>query len=163
MRAGQQPERDSQGPRLFLRIKHPTLDPREITETLQLEPEQTISAGAEIAGGVRRLHSQSYWIAELAITPSGELVKRFQAAVRDLQSLDKNELLAVAGGTEWDARIYTRLKPLEHPEQRAFLQKILREGGSIALLVDRGEERSPFTIRRTLAKLAEFGIELEVD
>lgn len=123
------------------------MDPREITDTLAIEPLQTLACGSSVEGAVRRLHTESYWIAQLE--PALEL--------------EKEDLLALGGGSEWDTRILLQLKELQAAKPRALLQQIIREGGSVALLVDRGEQRSPFVIKRALAKLAELGIELEID
>lgn len=165
MRARLQSKRDPQDSRLFLRIKHPTMDPREITHALAIEPTQTITAGLAVSAGVRRMHSESYWIAQLPSASMRELTENYRAGIQNfsLSGLKKEELLALGSATEWDVRIILRLKEFEIEPRRAFLQKIIREGGSVALLVDRGEERSPFVIKRALARLAQLGIDLEVD
>ena len=142
MTARPQQQRDPQGPQIFLRIRHPTLDPREITHALAIEPLQTVACGASVEGAVRRLHSESYWIAQLPA---------------------KEDWPALAGGGEWDHRILLQLKEFVAEKPRAFLQQVIRGGGSVTLLVERGEQRSPFVIKQALAKLAELGIELEVD
>ncbi len=72
-------------------------------------------------------------------------------------------MLALVGATEWDARILFRLKELQLDTNQKFLQQIVGEGGSISLLVDRGDQRFPFAIKRALPQLAQLGIELEVD
>lgn len=165
MTARPQQQPDSEAPELFLRIRHPSMDPREITRALAIEPIETVACGSSLQGAVRRLHSESYWIAQLPMSSMHELVAKYRGGVRDLSQLkiDKEDFLTLAGGTEWDTRILLQLKELEAEQPRAFLQQILREGGSVALLVDRGEQRSPFAAKRCLAKLAELGIELEID
>lgn len=154
-----------QNPQMFLRIRHPTLDPREITTALGIEPLQTVACGTSVEGVVRRVHSESYWIAQLPTSSVHELVEKYRGGVRDLSivQLSREDALALGGGTEWDSRILLQLKELTRGEPRAFLQQVIREGGSVALLIERGEQRSPFVIKRALAKLAELGIELEVD
>jgi hypothetical protein len=141
------------------------MDPREITRTLAIEPIQTLACGASVEGAVRRLHTESYWIAELPTTSMHELTERYRGGTRELSTLNlnKEDLLSLLGGSEWDTRILLQLRELQAEKPRALLQQIIREGGSVALLVDRGEQRSPFAIKRALAKLAELGIELEVD
>jgi hypothetical protein len=165
MKARSQPNQNPQEPRLFLRIRHPTMDPREITSALAIEPIQTIAVGAVTESGVRRLHSESYWIAQLPITSMRELVEGYRAGglKQTTPAASKEELLTMVGATEWDARILFRLKELELDANHRFLQRVIGEGGSVALLVDRGEQRFPFAIKRSLAKLAQLGIELEVD
>ncbi|WP_129776817.1 hypothetical protein [Peristeroidobacter soli] len=142
------------------------MDPREITRALAIEPIQTIAAGAVTESGVHRLHSESYWIAQLPIASMSELVEGYRAgglsAAPALPS-NKEELFALVGATEWDARILLRIKELRLDANQKFLQQLIIEGGSIALLVDRGEQRFPFVIKRALPKLAQLGIELEID
>lgn len=165
MTARPQQQSDSEEPQMFLRIRHPTLDPREITQALAIEPLQTVACGSSVEGAVRRLHSESYWIAQLPSSPMRELASKYRASVRDLSPLamQKEDWPALTGGSEWDHRILLQLKELVAEKPRAFLQQVIREGGSVTLLVERGEQRSPFVIRQALAKLAELGIELEVD
>lgn len=164
MKARPQPKQNPQEPRLFLRIRHPTMDPREITRALAIEPIQTIAAGAVTESGVHRLHSESYWIAQLPIASMHELVEGYRAGtLSPALPASKEELLALVGATEWDARILLRLKELQLDANHQFLQQVVSDGGSIALLVDRGEQRLPFVIKRALPKLAQLGIELEVD
>jgi hypothetical protein len=164
MTARPQQQRDPQGPQLFLRIRHPSMDPREVTRALAIEPIQTLACGTSVEGSVRRLHTESYWIAQLPAPSMHELVEKYQGGARELStSLKQEDLLAHTGSSEWDARIMLQLRELQAEKPRALLQQVLREGGSVALLVERGEERSPFVIKRALAKLAELGIELEVD
>lgn len=165
MTARPQQQRLSQTPQLFLRIRHPTLDPREITQALAIEPIQTVACGSSVEGVVRRLHSESYWIAQLPTASMRELLEKYRGGVRDLSmvQMNKEDLVALGGGTEWDVRILLQLKDLTAETSLTFLQQVIREGGSVALLIERGEQRSPFVIKRALAKLAELGIELEVD
>jgi hypothetical protein len=165
MTARPQQQRDPQGPQVFLRIRHPTLDPREITRALTIEPLQTVACGSSVEGAVRRVHSESYWIAQLPTSPVHELVSKYRGGVRDLSPLAirKEDWPALAAGSEWDLRILLQLQEFVAEKPRAFLQQVIREGGSVTLLVERGEQRSPFVIKQALAKLAELGIELEVD
>jgi hypothetical protein len=154
MTARPQQQRLPDDPQLFLRIRHPSLDPREITRALAIEPIQTVPCGS----------SESYWIAELPTSPVRELLAKYQG-VRGLSNirLNEEEAPALVGGTEWDHRILLQLKALTAEKPRGFLQKLIREGGSVTLLIERGDQRSPFVIKRAMATLAELGIELEVD
>jgi hypothetical protein len=165
MKASSKPQQDLETPQLFLRIRHPAMDPAEITRMLAIEPIETIAAGAVTESGVRRLHSESYWIAQLPVTSMHELAEKYRAGMSLLptMSVNKEELLSLVGASEWDVRILAKLKDLETGANREFIQRIIGEGGSVALLVSRGDQRAPFVIKRSLAKLAQLGIELEVD
>jgi hypothetical protein len=143
----------SNSPQLFLRIRHPTLDPREITQALAIEPIQTVPCGS----------SESYWIAELPASPVREMLAKYRGVQGFSNTrLNEEEAPTLVGDTEWDHRILLQLKALTAAKPRGFLQKLIREGGSVTLLIERGE-RSPFVIKRAMATLAELGIELEVD
>lgn len=165
MKARSQPKQNLDTPQLFLRVRHPAMDPAEITRMLDIEPIETIAAGAVTESGVRRLHSESYWIAQLPTDSMHELAEKYRAGMSLLptMSVNKEELLTLVGASEWDVRILTKLKELETDMNREFIQRITGEGGSVGLLVSRGEQRAPFVIKRSLAKLAQLGIELEVD
>lgn len=154
MTARPQQQRLPDEPQLFLRIRHPSLDPREITRALAIEPIQTVPCGS----------SESYWIAELPTSLVRELLAKYRG-VPGLSNirLNEEEAPALVGGTEWDHRILLQLKALTAEKPRGFLQKLIREGGSVTLLIERGDQRSPFVIKRAMATLAELGIELEVD
>ena len=149
---------------LFMRIKHPSLDPATISATLGVEPEQTIAAGSDVSRtGVRRLHSESYWIAKLPTTSVTELSEssRERLVNESATAVTKEDLLAMMGAAEQDVRIAMRLKPFElHKE---FFQRINAEGGSITLIVDRGESLEPIVLKHSLKKMADLGIALEVD
>jgi hypothetical protein len=167
---------------LCLRITHPTIDPTEITRRLELEPEHTINAGADISGdGVRRLHTESYWIAELSMptleamraaalaapaekTGRGKTTRKQQEQqILGMQfvSLSKEDLPFITGAKGYDIFIFACLKRLE--SQRKFLQKINQEGGSITLLIQRRDHDRPVSMKQTLGRLADLGIELEID
>lgn len=65
---------------MYLRIKHPALHPDEITETLQVQPEEIRAAGASTTrGGIQQVHSESYWIAALPFSTLADLLERIQA------------------------------------------------------------------------------------
>jgi hypothetical protein len=168
MKAGAKALEQSSGPQLFLRIKHPSLDPASISEALGIEPEQAIAAGSALSSaGVRRLHSESYWIAKLPTPSIRQLAERLRERLGEgllsdaLPPLSKDDLLATMGATEQDVRISMRLKRFE--PHKEFFERINAEGGSITLIVDRGESLDPVVLKHSLKKLAELGIALEVD
>lgn len=162
MKADPQRKAELDRPRLFLRIRHPVLDPRQITDTLAMQPLQTIAAGAVVAGGVRRLHTESYWIAELTAPSLHEQYEQGKQVGVGF-GLSKERLLDFNRGTEWDVRILLCLGALESAARQSFLRQVAVEGGSVTLLISRGSDPSPISIRRSLAKLAQFGIDLEID
>lgn len=148
---------------IFLRIKHSSLDPAEITQNLDMQPEQTIAAGANVSStGVRRLHNETYWIARLPSISTAELVGRFsETALEDFAPrMRKEELVQLIGASEHDMRILLRLKRFEANQD--FFDRINREGGSVTLIVDRDDPDQPVVLRHALKKLVALGIALEI-
>ena len=153
---------------MFLRIKHPTLDPDTITETLGLEPEECIKAGttASKTGG-RRLHCESYWIAELTVPSPAEMAHwetgapgaQLAGGISAQQS--RVEAKHLLNATEYDFLILGWLKRLEG--KQAFFAELDRGGGSATLLVQRQDQSAPISLRGSLGKLAALGIGLEID
>lgn len=150
---------------LFLRIKHPSLDPADISAALDIEPEEAIAAGPQVSSsGVRRLHNETYWIARLATVSFADMAARIREGkhqVELMSQFNRQEILGLMGASTHDMSILMRLKRLER--KREFFGRVNRDGGSVTLLVDRGEREQPVVLNRCLAKLAELGIALEVD
>jgi hypothetical protein len=152
---------------MFLRIKHPTLDPDTITETLGLEPEECIKAGTTASKtGSRRLHSESYWIADLTVPSLAEMARweldapeAFTRGVFPQQG--RVELKQLVGATEYDFFILGWLRRLE--SKQAFFNEVNQAGGSATLLIQRNDENAPISLRKSLRKLDELGIGLEID
>jgi hypothetical protein len=152
---------------MFLRIKHPTLDPDTITETLGLEPEECIKVGttASKTGG-RRLHSESYWIADLTV-PSLSDLTRWEIDISGSQltaafpQQSRAEVKHLLNATEYDFFILGWLKRLEG--KRSFFEELNQSGGSATLLIQRNDQNAPVSLRRSLARLDALGIGIEID
>jgi hypothetical protein len=148
---------------LFIRIKHPSLAPAEISKMLDMEPEEAVAAGpCESSTGVRRLHSETYWIARLPTKSLAELVQGFRKGMIDLSttpSLTKEEVMEMTSASIHNGPISAALRRFDSVQD--FFTRINREGGSVTLIVDRGEQ--PIFLKHALKKLAAFGIALELD
>jgi len=63
---------------IFLRIRHPGIDPARITRTLGIEPQHTWTAGESRRGpageALEGVHRESYWMARLMEEPQLALV-----------------------------------------------------------------------------------------
>ena len=148
---------------IFLRVKHPTMDPAEITEALGIEPEHSVHAGpAASRSGVQRLHSESYWLARLPMRSFHEMVLgvRTLSPPNALPTFSKEKLIKLGDATQYDVYILDALQQLT--PKKAFLQQLNRQG-SIALLIQRPEHSSPLSLCASLTRLAELGITLEID
>ena len=141
---------------LSLRIRHPAIDPREISDALELEPEHCFRAGdprtAATESGRLGQHTQSYWLASLSVEPwlsPSEPALLDPAAAKNLK----------VWGIEGVLLYFVRRLNMHH----SFLQRIQSEGGDISLLL--GLERdsaSDFTLPVSLARLlAQSGISIE--
>lgn len=154
---------------MFLRIKHPSLDPDTITETLGLEPEECIKVGTSASkSGGRRLHSESYWIADLTVPSLAELarwegespgVTRLSGGVFSQQA--RIELKQLLDATEHDFLILGWLKRFEN--KQAFFKELNQAGGSATLLIQRNDQSIPISLRRSLGELDALGIGVEID
>ncbi|MEP6886410.1 MAG: hypothetical protein ABJC66_16800 [Gammaproteobacteria bacterium] len=159
---------------LSLRIRHPAIDPQEITAALGLEPEHCFRAGdsrpTRSKGGIAAQHTQTYWLAPVSpeswpdpIEPAFLVAMAeknpprkgavpaevFQAASRDLRSR----------GVE--AVLFLFLQRLN--AQHVFLQRIHAEGGDAALIiVIERESAVDFTLPVAVTRLlVQLGVSIE--
>lgn len=134
---------------LSLRVRHPAIDPQEISGALGLEPEHCFKAGdsrpTRSKGAVAAQHTQTYWLAPVSpeswpdmIEPAGNLRTRGIEGV-----------------------LFPFLQRLS--AQHSFLQKIQAEGGDVALiLVIERESAADFTLPVGVARLlVQLGISIE--
>jgi hypothetical protein len=152
----------------FLRVKHPTIDPKEITERLELTPEYANMAGAAVsASGVKKLYSESYWLASIPIPSWKDLAAK---VVHDADLPSRSILLrpklpsmrlAHAAGTH-DALMMMWLRTIE--TRSAFVKKIVDEGGSVTLVMQRADRNTPLSFGPALLRcLADLEIGIEID
>jgi hypothetical protein len=145
---------------LSLRIRHPSLDPEEITRALGVEPAHSFRAGAPRSSGKpASAHTQSYWLGALPpIASSAALAlpedRWSEVAQKQLTAATKNLGWALA----FNAGRFCKL----HAE---ILRRIRAEGGEVTLLVTTfGAEASSFTLAPEASQLfGELGIALEFD
>jgi hypothetical protein len=148
---------------LFLRIKHPSMDPADITAAFGIEPEHTVHAGpAASRSGARRLHSESYWLARLQSQGLQERIRNLRSFSPQtaMTSLTKERLSQFRDSTQYDMYIVDVLLSLA--ANKPFLLELNREG-STTLLVQREDRSVPLALRTSLALLSELGIALEID
>lgn len=154
--------------RLFLRIKHPDIDPAEISRALEVEPEHAHQAGATVSSsGVRKIHSETYWLAELPVSSVKELWG--QLPLRPIGQPSHAhvppsvaELRSAQASGLYDLQLSLSLVKLE--TRRAFLQRIVAEAGTVTLVLQRADRNAPMTIGPGLARrLADLEIRLEID
>jgi hypothetical protein len=152
---------------LSLHIRHPALDPQEISREMQWQPVESFAVGqpCKSSAGIglaKRLHSESYWVATLDV--------QFFARHRPTGLGESGTGLS----TEMTEEIFRRIATSESPEQFVtlacssllrhtnFFQRVRSTGGSAKLIVTMAEPTlrlSPEVSRR----LADLGITLDAE
>jgi len=124
-----------------LRVRHPTLDLRVLTETLGLEPVHSWTAGeprrSQSGAPLGGLHRDSYWSASL---PS-----------------------QLTGPSTMPLELFLSQQLLQLSRRREFLSGLQADGGAISLLIELSPvANAAVTISSAIArKLAELNIEVE--
>lgn len=150
-------QRSSVAPtRIHLRVKHPKLDPKEITRVLSMTPEHTLDAGRSAVSTA----AESYWIAPLNLAgleepwskvsePGDDFGDNALRPFPPLQMLSDESIVGFA------------LRRLQSHQR--FFRSIADEGGTATLLINVNKAGS-MTIPPSLArKLADLGLTLELD
>jgi hypothetical protein len=172
---------------LYLRVKHPSLDPVTISKALNIQPEHAVCAGESTSkSGKVRLHSESYWLAKL---PSARLVpfptellnddkelaatasaaeklaiqkRHFESTAFAYQGLSKDELLELIGASPFELLIMPWLRKLNSEE--VFFKALRSGGGSAAIVVQIHNAEHSLRLRPNLTRqLAQVGIDLEIE
>jgi hypothetical protein len=149
---------------LSLRIRHPSMDPADISKELRIEPEHSFRAGQprhSKSGLVpAAVHSESYWLAPLnpaswlGNPPFGEALK---LAITQ-KHIDAAIAQNLTGALGLCAMRFTKT----HAE---LLGTIRSEGGEISLLVTLSSAAvNTFSLRPELSRMfGEIGITLEFE
>jgi hypothetical protein len=174
MEARKLPEAEATPIQLSLRIRHPAIDPKDITVSLGLEPEHCFMAGESRAtrsrSRVAAQHTQTYWLAPVSLESWPDPIEpSFLAAIAErnpaLRGAVSAEAMQAASGDLRARGIESVLflflqRLIAH---HAFLQKIQAEGGDVALImVIERESAADFTLPATLIRLfVQLGISIE--
>jgi hypothetical protein len=158
----------------LLRIRHPAIDPGEISSSLDLEPEHCFKAGDSRAARAEGLfsgrHAQSYWLAPLSVEswadPSEPTFlaaiaardpdRNFALPAENLQAASRNLRSSSVEGS-----LFLFLQRLN--TRHSFLQRIQAEGGDVTLImaIER-ESAADFTLPAAAAGLlVHLGISIE--
>jgi hypothetical protein len=130
---------------LSLRIRHPSIDPAEISRELQLQPEHSFRAGEPRTSSsglaATALHAESYWLASL---------DPFSAQAPAMMGVDSALALCA---TQFGRR------------HAPFFQRLLAEGGEVCLLIELSPDAvGSFSITPAIARaMADLGIALEFE
>lgn len=160
---------------LLLRIRHPAIDPEEISATLDLEPEHCFKAGDSRAARAEGLfsgrHTQSYWLAPvsdevwadpieptfLAAIAARDPNRVFAPSAENLQATASRNLRS--RGIEGLLLVFLHRLNARH----SFLQRIQTEGGDATLIIAmERESAADFTLPVAVAGLlVHLGISIE--
>jgi hypothetical protein len=146
---------------LSLRVRHPSIDPAEISNELQLQPEHSFRAGEPRTSGsglkATALHAESYWLGALSPLATSFAAQEPSTGIEGLRTR-AGQLLGL------DAALSMCVTQLAR-RHAAFFNRIVAEGGQIGLLVELSpEEVRSFSIPPAIGRsLAELGITLEFE
>ena len=174
MGARQQSEAAATPIQLSLRVRHPAIDPEEISAALGLEPEHCFKAGdsrvVRSASRTTGRHTQTYWLAPISpeswadpVEPAfstGVVPKdptgHFAVTAEDLQAATKN-----LRSRSVESLLLHFLQRLN--ARHSFLQRIQSEGGDVSLImaIER-ESAADFALPVAVARLlVQLGISIE--
>jgi hypothetical protein len=174
MQARKAPEPVPTSIQMSLRIRHPAIDPVEISTSLGLEPEHCFKAGdsrsGRAKGGIAGRHTQTYWLAPVTAESWADPIEpsfleaiaarrpelNFAGSAQSLQAAAKN--LRYRSVEALLLHFLQRLK-----SSHSFLKRIQTDGGDIALImVVERESAADFTLPVTLTRLlVQLGIFIE--
>jgi len=149
---------------ISLRIRHPSIDPGDISRELKVEPEYSFKAGDPRESGsgmaATALHAESYWLGSLsAITAASSLVgfggTRAGAARERIQTAT-TESLTVA----LDAAVTSFMR--QHAD---FIRRLQGGEGQLSLLIELSTRSlSGFTLSPQFSRiLSDLAIAVEFD
>jgi hypothetical protein len=168
MEAKKLPQPESEPFQLSLRIRHPSIDPEEISSALKMEPEHSFKVGtprASHSGSTTTRHSESYWLG--ALEPSAWLSRTPALDIHvhghgPAAGMGERGRAMASNVLELALGLFTNLFLRQHA---AFMRRMQSEGGQVCLLVQisptsvRGFTLSPQTART----LGELGVTVEFE
>jgi hypothetical protein len=160
---------------LSLRIRHPAMDPGEISTAIGVEPEHCFKAGdartSSSQGRRAGLHSQSYWLAPITAESWAEpdpdpaflsvIAGRYSGHNLATSEEHLRQAAQSLRSRSVEANLFYCLQRLN--TRHAFLERIQSEGGDVSLLLGLAHDSAtdftlPVAMSRLLVKL---GISLE--
>jgi hypothetical protein len=156
------PDSDSQSFQLSLRIRHPSMDPAEISRALGIEPEHSFRAGAPRTSGseIARAfgHKETYWLGVLK--PTAEVKRTSFFGDPQWQTLYK-QFARLRGSLTWALSLTVGGLSRTHAD---LLRRIRAEAGEVTLLVTISRELGSFTLPAEISRiLGDLGIAVEFE
>ena len=154
-------EPDSEPFQLSLRIRHPSLDPSELSREFSIEAAHSFRAGDPRASrsGITSVHPESYWLGALN-TASWPVDVNFPGVNRLLSAQERVGVIATRS-LSWALSLSTRFFSA-HAET---LRRIGAEGGQVSLLVTApSSEVNGFSLGPAVSGVfSELGVALEFE
>jgi hypothetical protein len=159
-----QPKAASDLFQLSLRIRHPSIDPAEISRELGLEADHSFRAGeprrpASTLGSAA-VHTQSYWLARMdpSMWPGDPDI--LPAAIQGALLVSGREQLWI-GTPEVALTMCSAILVRNHA---AFVRRIQSEGGDVSLLLELSPDIRGFTLTPAVSRaLSELGIAIDFE
>jgi hypothetical protein len=154
---------NSESFRLALRVRHPSMDPDELSLAFRIEPEHAFRAGASrpSTSGLATVsvHAETYWLGVLKPLRAPTDVS-FPGEERS--RIAQKQLAAAHKSLSWALSLSAARFLTTHAD---LLSRIRAEGGEVALLVTiYSGELTSFTVPPEASRLfGKFGITLEFE
>ena len=158
MQADELPQANAETCQLSLRIRHPSMDPAEISRALKMEAAHAFRAGARRAGsgGKATTYGESYW---LGVLPS--LASLAALPLPGWPELARRQAAAASKSLSWALVVSAARFCSLHGE---LLRRIRSEGGEVALLVTIDAEVGGLTLAPEASRVfGELGIAIELE
>jgi hypothetical protein len=165
MKARPLPEASEPAFELAFRIRHPSMDPADLTRELKLEPTHTFRAGQprETRGShsTASVHTESYWLAtlDLASWTSGMWPPADMGRAANLaKPLQSAAWIDLGLGLGMTAQVLVRA-------HKALFERIRAEGGEVCLLISLSPDGvSSFSLPAGVCQaLGDLGINMEFE
>lgn len=149
---------------LSLRIRHPSMDPADISKELRIEPEYSFRAGqprpSKSGVAMAAVHTESYWLAPL--NPASWFGNPSFAEPLNLSVTQEHIDAAIARNLTGALSLYALRLNKAHA---ALLHTIRSEGGEISLLVTLSPDAvNNFSLPPLVSRVfGELGITLEFE
>ena len=163
MEARQLAKRSHHPFQLSLRIRHPSLDPEEISRQLGVRPEHSFRAGdprlSRSGLAPASVHAESYWLGALGAT---DWPGDFGSSSEPLLKVARERLGSAARSLGWTLSLTAARFSRVHGE---LLRRIRAEGGQASLLVTISTaEASSFSLTPEVSRVfSELGVALEFE
>jgi hypothetical protein len=152
---------DSEPFQLSLRIRHPSLDPGELSRELNIEAAHCFRAGEPRASrsGIASVHPESYWLGALN-TANWPVDVNFPGTQRPLAPEQRVGVVA-RRSLGWALSLSTRF----FSAHAGTLRRIAAEGGQVSLLITaHAADLTGFSIAPAVSRVfSDLGITLEFE